>query len=678
MEAYAVVPENILKQGRDDDTIRSMYEKKYNEILPADMDIESIIKNGHMSKDNLISLIKDAKTSTLTAISNLLAGRTPVDLEEYSADEFKTFKKYMGVRKWLNGYLEIAKETEKNGNMAANMSNEKFKLIFAVTEKMGKDVDDADSIPDAAYISELMNQDEFVMDTDNEYYVIVNDIKGIRRIISIYSEDYKAQLCNRFETIFGKPSGESAIKNAIRARRAKITKRINLFVRVAGESMYTKDAKVYYDLKDGRAVQIVPDEKGDGVSIVPRPLIFKDFGCMGEQIEPDLTAKIDDIKELYRILDMRVLPTDEIETDNKGRILTDEKSMDKLFARNEYTDRVKNFLVCWMHYNLMPFNTDKPGLEIDGPPGSGKTSLVKKIVGLVDPLNSEDLAALEENRENLILSLSQRLIPAFDNVSYLSRMQSDVFCQAATGITFQRRVRFTDNDMALNTIRRSCILNGVGNPLSMNDVGERYASIKLRPLGENEGKPLNEIWRDYNEKKSLILGAMFKIVSRTLYTIAAEKLTTKKDHRMLDFVRICRVVSETITKNSADDFENIYNELQDDQSSEILANDIVAQLLINRYEHLKPGESTKQMKLTDLKTELIFQHLGEIGANGKHIADEVERELTNLSPKTFGDRLAMNIKDLQKIGYKVSLLKPRAKTGQYSSRWVSIKKLDVN
>jgi hypothetical protein len=669
VEAYAVVPENILKLGRDDDTIRSMYEKTYNEKLPADTDIGTLIKKGDISKDNLISLIKNAKTTTITAISNLLAGRTPVELEEYSPEEFKTFKKYSSVRKWLNGYLEIAEAKEKT----TSMNPEKLKLVQAVAAKMGRDIEDTDGIPDGAYISESMNFDDFVMDTDNDYYVIVNDMKGVRRIISIYSEDYKAQLCNRFEGIFGKPAGESSINNAIRARRAKITRKINLYVRVAGESLYTKDAHIYYDLKDGRAVQVVPEEKGEGISIVQRPLMFKDYAAMGEQIAPDLNAKTEDIKELYKLLDIRVLPFDEIETDDKGMVKNTEENLNKLDERNRYTERVKHFLVCWMIYNLMPFDTDKPGIEIDGPPGSGKTLLVKKIVGLLDPLNSKDLAALEENRENLILSLSQRLIPAFDNVSYLTRMQSDVFCQAATGITFQRRVRFTDNDMALNTVRRACILNGVGNPLSMNDIGERYASIKLRPF--DSVKSLDEIVKEYELKKPLVLGAMLKIVSRTLYTMAAEKLTTKKDHRMIDFVRICRAISNVIKNGSADDLEDIYTELQDEQSTEILANDYVAQLLINCFEYLKPGQATDQMKLSELKTNLIKQHIEETGAGEKHIPDEIERELSAMTPRILGDRLAMSIKDLQKIGYKVSMIKPRSNKGQYSARFVRIKKL---
>lgn len=560
----------------------------------------------------------------------------------------------------------------------------------------------------ATLIFAFMGLDEFVYDQDGNLYVITKDDAGHKVIINPKSERYKGIINHRYYSEFGDVPDKSAFDGALLVKRGETTKKIFLNVRVAGEKIGTNDAVIYYDLcNDGDAVEIRPHPEGAGVRLIERPLRFKDTGKCGEQVKPNLDAKISDAVKFYNHIKIKI-PEFEIEQ-NDQQDLSDE-TIELIADKKKMIERRKQIILAWTIFNLIPELPDyelvRPGIKITGSPGSGKTINTKKILGIPDPLTDE-IKSLPEDLESFQLSLFQRWIPAFDNVNQVTRLQSDKLCMAATGISDDKRKRYTDDDMIKTSYRRSVIINGVSDVLTRPDATDRYIPIDLQRLDNSENAKPQDIMNAWRSDLPDILGACLKIMSVTLYKLANEYQKPKINHRLTDFVEIGRVIVNALengissdkgriisvvpergimldietgmiinTDDNADEFEAEFIRLMGAQEASMIDTNVVAEAVVSFVANCSPNEfrkdgwssqyTYKEFKDTILKT---------MSADSLENTPEYKR-LENTDTTEFKREIKTFLKNFESAGIVIKLIPPApgVKSGRNATERIKFKK----
>jgi hypothetical protein len=242
--------------------------------------------------------------------------------------------------------------------------------------------------------------------------------------------------------------------------------------------------RIYVDLADGagRAVEIGPD----GYRIVPNPPVF--FWA------PSKT---------------RPLPLPE--ADPEGRAVRE------WLGRFNLTDGgdtiLKGYLVSCLHPEG-PY----PIGQIDGPAGSGKSTLSRQVVELIDPRIPLLRALPREDRDLAIAARRARLL-AFTNISGLPAWLSDALCRLTTDPGLGTRKLYTDEAEVTFDERRPILLNGISDIVGLarrHDLADRTLRVSLGPIPDSRRVPEAELTTEFERLRPRILGWLYGQVSRSL------------------------------------------------------------------------------------------------------------------------------------------------------------------
>jgi hypothetical protein len=256
------------------------------------------------------------------------------------------------------------------------------------------------------------------------------------------------------------------------------------------------EGRIYLDLadKEWRAVEITPD----GWRVIGSPPVrFKRAAGM---LPLPVPARGGPIDALARFLN---LP-----------------------AANEFV-----LAVAWPLAALRP-SGPYPILAIVGEQGSAKTALTKILRTLIDP-NSAPTRALPREERDLMIAANNGHVLAYDNLSRLPSWLSDALCRLASGGSLALRQLFTDKDEILFDAIRPAILNGIEDIVCRADLADRAVFLTLEPLSDDRRRSEKELWREFEDARPNLLGALLDGAVqglRKLPDIRLEKLP-----RMADF-----------------------------------------------------------------------------------------------------------------------------------------------
>ena len=184
-------------------------------------------------------------------------------------------------------------------------------------------------------------------------------------------------------------------------------------------------------------------------------------------------------------------------------------------------------LVCF----YMP-HINTPLLVLSGGQGTSKSTTSRKIKSLVDP-TAEDIQSLPAKLDFLYTALSGNYLVAFDNIDKISNEYSSVFCIACTGGVAPKRKLYSDNDKVSIKLHTKIILNGIGDIISKNDLAERTNIIYLDTIVKRRTE--NQVWKEFNELKPKILGAIFNCIKDGLGYVEEMEKSIVNLPRMADF-----------------------------------------------------------------------------------------------------------------------------------------------
>lgn len=229
----------------------------------------------------------------------------------------------------------------------------------------------------------------------------------------------------------------------------------------------------------------------------------------------------------------------------------------------------------WMALTMIP-GIPKPGLIINGPPGSGKSFCAQIIRQIVDPC-SNPLIGFPRDIENLKLTLFKNHIPTFDNLNRLDADESDCLCQAVTGICFEKRKLHTDSDTIRWHLKRQWMLTGVSLPGAMADFLSRSFIVEMRPIPAQKRKDELELNEIFDRIRPGIQARLFECACHFLRN--QNDIRTRGFQRLADAHRSCLAMAKPLEMTAAQ-IDTLWNMNQDRQTTQTLEHDVVAQTII--------------------------------------------------------------------------------------------------
>ena len=193
-----------------------------------------------------------------------------------------------------------------------------------------------------------------------------------------------------------------------------------------------------------------------------------------------------------------------------------------------------------------------PMMILGGEAGSFKTTITSFIKRLIDPsgpTKDDNIFALQESHDDLIIFMDKRFVPAFDNVGMLKDDISDIFCRAVTGGANQKRQLYSDDDEVLFSYKRKIIMNGIDiNPEQTDFLSRMITYPRNQEVKKISDKQLE---KKFTELAPLVLGQIFHVISKVI----GQKPQIEPKYRLTDFEEIGDLIAKEL---GVEDFQDIY------------------------------------------------------------------------------------------------------------------------
>lgn len=259
-------------------------------------------------------------------------------------------------------------------------------------------------------------------------------------------------------------------------------------------------------------------------------------------------------------------------------------------------------------------------MSISGPHGSGKSSLIRRFSSLVDPKGIE-LGNIPKREDDLSLKISESYVSDFDNLSYLNKDISNLFCKCSTGGTNLRRTLYENTDQTIFALKSVVVLDGIDVVINSSDLIERTLFFELKKLGSNKLKTEEVLNAEFENDVPEILGLCFSILQLAMCDNIP--ITTEYIHRMADsfewFVRIARTMGY--------DDEYVVRLLKDNQrriNYQTVTENPVSLTLLSYMEYY----SEKSHTVTDL-----YKILKKVGSELQVDMDKFPKSASSMSRK---------------------------------------------
>jgi len=170
-----------------------------------------------------------------------------------------------------------------------------------------------------------------------------------------------------------------------------------------------------------------------------------------------------------------------------------------------------------------------------GEQGSGKSTLVRMLTRLIDPVKSAELLTLPRDERDGAVVAKQSHLLGYDNVSKLHQWQSDFFCRLSTGGGLRTRALYSDDGVAVFDCSRPVSLNGIEDFVVAGNLASRCVTIQAQVIPESSRKDERSFWAEFDKVKPLALGGLYDALSEGLSYFPTTTLESKP--RMADGAR---------------------------------------------------------------------------------------------------------------------------------------------
>jgi len=335
--------------------------------------------------------------------------------------------------------------------------------------------DDADDDPEDPFDTILRDLDLFT-DPNGIGYATIN-FENIYRTYKIGETSLKKQIKGSYFDLTGRLPKERELKTfcdkiEYLSERQGITK--DVYVRFAHV-----DDEIYIDLgdKSGRAVHIT----SAGWQVVTNPPVK--FIRYGHMLPLPVPLHNGDYRKLLKSLNLKT-------KDDELLVLT------------------------WPLVAVIS-STPRAPLIFHGAPGACKSGSISALRGLLDP-SAPMHTYVQKNVDDAALYIEQNAIPAFDNLTTITKDVENVMCLAATGGAFTTRRLYKNDEMVAYQLKRAMLITALEIPTSASDLLDRAIVVALDRVTPGQRRLERDVKREYAQDLPGILGGMCDLLSKML------------------------------------------------------------------------------------------------------------------------------------------------------------------
>jgi hypothetical protein len=224
--------------------------------------------------------------------------------------------------------------------------------------------------------------------------------------------------------------------------------------------------------------------------------------------------------------------------------------------------------------------------DLEGEQGSAKTTTARLLRSLVDPAVEPMRSPPREVRDLAIAAAGNWMI-ALDNLSGLKPFLSDALCRLATGGGSAYRTLYSDDEETLFSAKRPVLLNGIDSIATRVDLQERSVILNLPAIPPEKRKTEREFWRDFEEVRPRLLGALLDAASAALRNL--DRVVLDESPRMADATRWVSA-AESVLGWPEGSFANAFLTNQDRMVEAALETNLVAVAVKSFMKDYREGE----------------------------------------------------------------------------------------
>jgi hypothetical protein len=433
-------------------------------------------------------------------------------------------------------------------------------ILKEIREECGEDFEEKSQ---ADFLTEIALANRLFHDDLKEPYASVA-FEGHDKILKIGGRDFARYLAGEYYKQTTKAPANEAIKQAANVAEANAIfegPEYKLELRVASH-----DGAFWYDLADdkNRAIRITPQ----GWEVVARPpIIFRRRNNQAPQVDP--VPGTGDIWQMERFIN----------------------------ASKEDIELIVIYLVTCLVPGIphaMPI--------FHGEKGAAKSTTMQFLRRLVDPANRE-LFVLPRDQNELALQLYGNYMPAYDNLSVMSQMQSDTLCGAATGGGVSKRTLFSNDDDTILRFFCCPMMNGINVVANAPDLLDRCLMFELQRLERKERKERKEVFADFEKARACVFTGMLDALSGAMRLYPNIHLNELP--RMADFAKWGYAIAEVIGVGGGN-FLDLYQANLGKINDAAVEADPVATLIVEMMKVSPSFEGTMRGLLEKLNASLTF------------------------------------------------------------------------
>jgi hypothetical protein len=367
------------------------------------------------------------------------------------------------------------------------------------------------------------------------------------------------QLMLAFYEAYGKPPSNNALTGAMQVLEARAAgaDRVPVHLRSA---RLAKGLVIDLGDADGRAV-VVKDGAWKILKRAPDGVIFRRTALTSAMPRPVRHGKLDPLRDLINI-----------------------------------SDEGWDMLRAWLVMALLP-DIPVPILSLTGTQGSGKTSLGRAVIALVDPSPSPLRTPPRAADEWHTVAAASRVV-GLDNLSSIQGWFSDLLCRTVTGDGAAKRQLYTDDEIHVTNFRRAIVLTSIDPGGLRGDLGDRLMPIELDAITAVRRRTEDELNAQLQRDLPLMLGGLLDLVAEVL----DKPVEVAELPRMGDAGHIMAAVDAALGSDALGSFQRA----QDDIAGIVLEGDPVAaavvQLLREQADPVWVGTATELFGLLSGKT----------------------------------------------------------------------------
>jgi energy-coupling factor transporter ATP-binding protein EcfA2 len=362
--------------------------------------------------------------------------------------------------------------------------------------------------------------------------------------------------------------------------------------------------------------------------------------------------------------------------------------IDPLLKRFGIAEPEDRLLVMVLLVECVRYGTPKPGLQVCGPQGSGKTTAAVNLANIVDPTASLKRGATKLDEPNVMAAVHQYLVLNFDNIRRLTADEQDLLCKVITGWVLAARKLYEQSVLAQVHVQNPVFLSVISPVVTASDLLSRIVTvfIKARPGGTSE----EEITDFFKLNHQDAISAIASMLSAALYWIPIVKPQRAWALRLVDFTQLGEAICQALGHQPGY-FYDILNARQQRASLAVATDDPLVSNLLDILGKLasKPAASQPSTRswvssskyaawtagtatvvvvmLSELQAKLITASLGPTGREAAWAPNStraLHSAILHREPTFKALGLAVSFKEIGKAGgaraLVVSMPTPRA------------------